>query len=324
MRRIVANLIGGALVAASPALAAGEDLTAPGPEGPLAGTLVLPAAGSPIVLIVPGSGPTDRDGNNTGRITAGSYRLLAEALADRGIGTLRIDKRGLFGSKAATADPNAVTLDAYADDVAAWVDVAREATGVPCVWLLGHSEGGLIALVAARRVEQLCGIILVAAPGETLGEVLRTQLRANPANAPILPQALGAIEALEKGERVDTSGFHPALRGLFNPAVQGFLVDMMARDPAALAGQVTLPMLIVQGGKDLHIPRANGDALHAAQPAAEYLVIPAMNHVLKDIAGDTPQANMAAYADPALPVAPELVDAITGFVARPPVGKGDK
>ena len=312
IKKTVAAMLAASLAAGAAATPA--ELTAPGPQGALAGTLIAPAAGQPLVLIVPGSGPTDRDGNNPMGVTAAPYRLLAEALAARGVGSLRIDKRGMFGSKAAVADPNAVTVTDYVGDVSAWVSAARAETGLSCVWLLGHSEGGLVALAAAGKVEHLCGVILVAAPGEKFAEVLRKQLRANPANAPLLPDALGAIDRLERGERVDVAGFHPALQGLFNPGVQGFLIDLFAYDPAALAAKVGRPLLIVQGGKDLQVPHVNGEALHAANPAARYVVVPDMNHVLKDIKADSPQANMAAYADPSLPISPELVDAISDFV----------
>jgi pimeloyl-ACP methyl ester carboxylesterase len=316
MNKIVFAALAASLAAAGPA-AAQEELTAPGPEGALTGTLVRPAEGQPVVLIVPGSGPTDRDGNNPAGIAAAPYRLLAEGLAARGIGSLRIDKRGMFASKAATADPNDATIAAYAGDVAAWIESAREATGRQCVWLLGHSEGGLVALAAAQQPEHMCGLILVAAPGRPMSRIIRAQLEANPANAPLLEPAMAALDKLERGERVDVTGMHPALQGLFAPPVQGFLIDMFAYDPAALAAKVALPTLIVQGGKDLQIGRDSGDALHAAQPAAEYVVVPAMNHVLKDIEADGPQANFAAYADPSLPIAPELVDAIAGFVSAP-------
>lgn len=311
---LAAVSLAGAAAAAPPVTL---ELAAPGPQGDLAGTLIAPAEGEPLVLIVPGSGPTDRDGNNPMGVTAASYRLLAEALAEQGIGTLRIDKRGMFGSKAAVADPNAVTVSDYVSDVAAWAAVARGRTGVPCVWLLGHSEGGLVVLAAAGKIEDVCGVILVAAPGEKFGDVIRAQLRANPANAPLLPDALGAIDRLEKGGRVDVADFHPALQALFNPAVQGFLIDLFAYDPAALAANVVSPMLIVQGGKDLQVPRAHGEVLHAANPRARYVEVPTMNHVLKNIEGETPQANMAAYADPSLPVSPELVAAISGFIREP-------
>ena len=304
------------LVTAAPLMAVPEPvpLAAEGPRGDLAGTLIAPAEGRPVVLILPGSGPTDRDGNNPMGVTAAPYRLLAEALAGRGIGTVRIDKRGMFASKAAVTDANAVTVSDYVADTASWVDAARAASGADCIWLLGHSEGGLVALAAAKRIEHLCGLILVATPGRPLGTILREQLSANPANAPILDEAETAITALEAGERVDVGKFHPAVQGLFAPAVQGFLIDLMAQDPAAMANMVELPMLIVQGGTDLQVGAEDAKALVAAAPGAEDLAIPAMNHVLKDIAGGDVAANRASYADPSLAVSPALVDGIAAFI----------
>ena len=296
-------------------LAAQEALTAPGPEGPLSGTLTRPGADAPVVLILPGSGPTDRDGNNPLGVAAAPYRLLAEALASRGIGTLRIDKRGMFASRPAASDPFAVTIADYVADTRAWIAAARAATGRDCIWLLGHSEGGVVALAAAQEAGGICGVVLVAAPGRTFGTILREQLRANPANAVLLDEALAAIDTLEAGERVDTAGMNPALLPLFGPRVQPFVIDLMRYDPPALAAQVSLPLLIVQGEKDLQIGLADAEALKAAQPDAEYARLPAMNHVLKDVEGTTPQANLAAYGDPSLPVSPALVEAIAGFVA---------
>jgi uncharacterized protein len=88
--------------------------------------------------------------------------LLAEGLAERGIGSVRIDKRRMFASSAAVADANAVTIDDYVADVGAWIGVIRKETGVSCVWLLGHSEGGLVVLAgraeAARHLRAGPGI----------------------------------------------------------------------------------------------------------------------------------------------------------------------
>mgnify|MGYP003677522718 CR=1 FL=1 len=297
-----------ASVGAAPAVAQ-ETLVAPGPQGDLAGTLVAPAEGQPLVLIIPGSGPTDRDGNNPLGVTAAPYRLLAHALAERGIGTLRIDKRGMFASKAAVADANAVTIADYVTDTASWVGAARTATGAGCIWLLGHSEGGIVALAAAQEVPHLCGIILVAVPGRPLATVLR-------ANAPLLDEAEAAIATLETGERVDVTPLHPALQSLFAPAVQGFLIDLMAQDPAALAKQTDLPMLIVHGGTDLQVTATDAQMFRAAAPQAKYLEIPAMNHVLKDIPDGAPAANRASYGDPSLPVSRALVAGVADFVTR--------
>ena len=146
-------------------------LEAPGPTGPLKGTMLAPEAGeSPMILIIPGSGPTDRDGNNPFGVKASTYRLLAEGLAASGIGTVRIDKRGMFASSAAVADANAVTIDDYVADITNWTEVIRKQTGATCVWLLGHSEGGLVALAAAQKATDICGLVLVATAGRPPGK----------------------------------------------------------------------------------------------------------------------------------------------------------
>ena len=298
---------------------AGEpvELTAPGPEGDLSGTLIAPAEGESLVLIVPGSGPTDRDGNSPMGITSASYRLLAEALAEKGIGSLRIDKRGMFGSKAAIPDANDVTIAAYAADVQAWAKVARAETGAECVWILGHSEGGLVALEAVQDDQGICGVLLVASVGRPFGTILREQLKANPANAIILEQAFSAIDRLETGERVNTTNLHPGLQGLFNRDVQGFLIDAMSRDPAKLAENAKVPMLVVAGGKDIQTPVTDAKVLAEARPDAMLVVIDDMNHVLKAVEGDTRAANLAAYSDSSLPIHPDLVDAVAAFVSAP-------
>jgi pimeloyl-ACP methyl ester carboxylesterase len=300
-----------AAVAASPSAPVQTYVQAPGPLGPLKGTMLSPASGRlAVMLIIPGSGPTDRDGNNPLGVKAATYRLLAEGLAERGIGTVRVDKRGMFASTAAVADANAVTIDDYVADVGAWIDVIRKETGVSCVWLLGHSEGGLVALAAAQKLPDICGLVLVSTAGRPLGEVLRTQLRANPANAPILAQAMAAIESLEAGKRVDVAGMHPALMPLFAPQV-----------PAKLVAAVAKPVLIVQGRRDMQVGVADAERLKEAAPKAELILLPDINHVLKTVASDDPRANASTYADPSLPLAPGVAEAVGKFVAAVPSGR---
>ena len=296
------------------AAAAAVPITAPGPKRPLAGTFIDAGRGAPVAIIIPGSGPTDRDGNNPMGITAAPYRLLAEALALKGVSTLRADKRGLFGSKAAVTDPNAVTLADYAADAHQWARTLRQKTGAKCVWLLGHSEGALIALVAAQQPQDVCGVVLVSGAGRRLSEVLREQLRTNPANAPILDAALAAIASLERGQHVDVTGMNPALLPIFRPAVQDYLIDMFRQDPAKLAASLQVPVLIVQGERDLQVKPFDAAALAKAQPRAKLVLLPEMNHVLKDVASDDRAANIATYADPSLPVDSGAVDAIAAFV----------
>jgi len=301
------------LIAAAAASAA---ITAPGPQGPLEGTLLDAGKSAPVVLIIPGSGPTDRDGNNPLGVTAAPYRLLAEALAAKGVSSARIDKRGMFGSKAAVADANKVTIADYAADTHNWVEAIHKRTGAKCVWVLGHSEGALVALASAQNPDGMCGVILVSGAGRRMSDIIREQLRANPANAPVLDSAMAAIDSLEQGRHVDVTDMHPALQRLFAPQVQDFLIDMFRQDPARLAAAVKLPILIVQGERDVQVSVADAKALATAQPKARLVLIPAMNHVLKDVASDDRAANVATYADPSLPVDSTAVDAIASFVKR--------
>ena len=310
-------LIVAAFVAAAQAATPVErQLTAPGPLGSLAGTLIDAGKRSPVVIIIPGSGPTDRDGNNPLGGRPSNLRMLAEGLAERGITTVRIDKRGMFGSKAAVANGNDVTIAAYAADAHAWAKAARTATGAKCVWLLGHSEGSLVALAAAQDPRDLCGVISVSGAGRKLGTVIREQLTSNPANATILTPALATLDSLEKGQKVDSATLPAPLQPLFNNAVQPYLIDLMAQDPARLAATLKLPLLIVQGDRDLQVKVADADVLAAAQPKAKLVILPGVNHVLKIVASDSPAANFATYGDPSLPIAPGVVDAIAGFVGN--------
>ncbi len=292
-------------------------LTAAGPQGLLEGTLLSPEApGAPVVLMIPGSGPTDRDGNSSiGGVRPASLKLLAEALAARGIASVRIDKRGLFGSKAAIADPNHVTIDDYALDVHSWATAIAAKTGARGIWVLGHSEGGLVALTAGQLPAGLCGLILVAAAGRPLGAILREQLAGNPANTPVLDQAMAALESLEAGRHADVSGMHPALLPLFGPAVQDFLINQMAKDPAQLIAATTLPVLIIQPARDIQVSLADAARLHAAAPAAQLYIVPDANHVLKSVTSDDRNANIATYASPDSPLAPGIAEVIADFVA---------
>jgi pimeloyl-ACP methyl ester carboxylesterase len=304
------------VLVAAPAIAQTTpvELTAPGPEGPLAGTLVDPDLKAPLVVILPGSGPTDRDGNNRLGVAGGPYKQLAEALAARGIATLRADKRGQFASKAAVADGNAVTTGGYADDAHAWADVVLKRGGRTCVWLLGHSEGALIALVAAQKPAGICGLVLLSGGGRPIGDVLRDQLKANPANAPILPQALATIASLEAGKRVPEAGMPAPLQPLFADKLQPYWIDLMSHDPAKLIAAIKLPILILQGDRDLQVSVGDAQALKAAQPSAVLTLLPGINHVLKPVPSDDRAANIATYTDATLPISPLIAGDVAAFV----------
>ena len=282
-------------------------------SGALSGLYIDAGAGSPVMLIIPGSGPTDLNGNNPLGVEANTYKLLAEALAERRISTVRVDKRGMFSS-ADAGDPNLVTLEIYAEDYSNWVNTIRDETGAECVYVLGHSEGALMASAAAKINQHICGLILVSGAGRPLGDILRDQLKANPANFFILKEAFAAIEQLEAGERVETKGMNKALMPLFAGPVQDFLISIITVDPSKVAAQADTRTLIVQGETDIQTSVADAELL-ANATGGELVLVEGVNHVLKS-APLNRSKNMKTYSDPHLPISEEVVNAISIFIKR--------
>ena len=278
----------------------------------LYGTYLNAGPESPIVIIVPGSGPTDRDGNN-GFMVSNSLKYLAEGLADKNISSIRVDKRGLFGSQAA-GDANAVTVDIYAADYRAWVEKATDLSKQECVFLLGHSEGGLMVSAAAIGQDNVCGVILIAAPGRPMQDVLREQLKSNPANTPMLEDAEAVISALELGQYIDVSAYHPALKGLFNPALQGYLISLFSFDLADVLSRVNQPALIIQGEHDIQVKLEDAQRL-ADKSGEQLVVVPKLNHVLKT-APTNRLANIQLYNSPNTPIDQTVIDVTASFIEK--------
>ncbi len=195
---------------------------APGPQGALKGTLLTPGPRTPVVLLIPGSGAVDRD-DNGGPVKAGTLKLLAEGLAERGIASVRVDKRGLYAS-AAAGDANSATVEEMGKDAHAWARVLTAKLGVRCIWLAGHSEGGAVAIAAAQDPSQICGLALISTAGRRLSDVIRDQLSWTPGAGPLIPAVDAILSKLENGEHVAAADIPAPLMRLFHPLVQDKLI----------------------------------------------------------------------------------------------------
>jgi pimeloyl-ACP methyl ester carboxylesterase len=280
--------------------------------GGLAGTLVRPKVDRPpAALLIAGSGPTDRDGRS--RSVAAPYlKNLAEGLAERGIGSLRFDKRGVAQSAAAAPSEQDLRFDHYVTDAARWVAWLRERGDFGSVAIAGHSEGALIAMRGSLQTP-VNSLVLLAPPGRPFGTVVRDQLRQTPMPQSLLDEALTTLGALERGESAPS--VNPALSALFRPSVQPYLRSMIAINPAHELSAVRARVLIVSGGRDLQITSDDIAALIHARPDAEQYDRASMNHVLSD-APDDREGNVLIYADPTAALAPGLVDAVAAFILR--------
>ena len=287
----------------------------PSEPAPLHGTLLTPEGPTrAAAVILPGSGPTDRDGNSPGGLVASTYRLLAEGLAEHGVATVRIDKRGIGASAFAAGRQEDLRFGHMADDARGWAGHAAARTGQPCVWLIGHSEGALVAQVAAGTGnDSICGLILLAGAGRPAGTVLREQLEAGLPEALKAP-AFAALDELEAGRPVPNP---PAeLAALFRPSIQPFLISWAALDPAELIRDYDGPVMIGLGTTDIQVSLVDARTLSEAQPAARLVLWEGVNHVLKTAPADR-AGNIAVYGDPNLPLAPGVVDDVADFILRP-------
>ena len=269
------------------------------------------AVHGPVAVILAGSGPTDRNGDGPSMHTD-TYKMLAAGLAAQGVTSFRTDKRGVGESVSAAVSESDLRIQNYAADARAWADEARARTGAPCVWLIGHSEGALLAELTAQNPAGICGLVLISGAGRKAGDVLREQLGSLP--EPLKAKAYDIIGQLEAGHTV--AQVPPQLAALFRPSVQPYLISWLAIDPAALLGAQKLPVLILQGDTDIQVGVVDAKRLAAAKPDAKLVILPGVNHILKNAPADR-AANIATYGDPTLPLSPGIVDTIAGFLKSP-------
>lgn len=294
-----------------PVIALADPVHIQGPQGPLEAEQITVEGTAHALIIVPGSGSIDRDGNSSqSGLSTNVYKLLAEGLAEHGIASLRIDKRGFYGSAEAIADANDVTIEAYAEDVRDWIDYASSLA--PCVWVAGHSEGGLVALVAAQDApENLCGLILMATSGRPTGQLMIEQFEANPANGPLMSELRSIVSDLEAGQSRDPASLTPVLQSFFSASLQRYMIDLFSHDPVNIAKEWHSPALIVQGDEDMQVRPHDADLLVRALPQAHRVNLSQGTHMLKTAIAGKP---FATYADPALPLHEELVPGIASFI----------
>lgn len=298
--------------------AAEEEVQITAPWGNIAATLATPEGGSDTaVLIIAGSGPTDRNGNSGLNLNTFTYKMLADGLAAEGIAVMRYDKRAIGLSHYPAEEVPNLLFDDFVDDAALCAEYLR-ARGYSRIILAGHSEGGAIALlVATERSVAIDGIVLLSAAAFPMDEILRWQLSEQlmPSHIGLMVTANNLIIRLKRGERIAEESIPKELLALFHPRVQPFITSSMQHDPREVAARCTQPMLIISGGRDIQVTTANGEALHEAQPHAEHVVFQDMSHVLKDAASaDRMEQLVSVYTNSQLPLTEGLTSTIAQFI----------
>jgi alpha-beta hydrolase superfamily lysophospholipase len=259
----------------------------------------------PVVLLIAGSGSIDHDGNGP-QVKPATLKKLSEQLVARKIATLRYDKRGAGGWKPEYGRPEDFRFKDFVEDSVALVNYLRSSGKFSQLILAGHSEGGLVAILTARRVP-IDRLVLLVTAARRQGDLVKAQLEKKLAPDKLQP-IVKAIDAMMAGQIVD-----PPPQGLaIAPSMQPGIASAFVEDPIDPLKQIDRPTLIVGGGRDLQVARLDFIALSAASPLAKTAWLPDMNHVLVDVTDE--EDNMAAYNQPERPLDTGLVDAVVNFV----------
>ena len=260
----------------------------------------------PVALLIAGSGSTDHDGNGP-QAKPATLKKLAEQLAEQKIATLRYDKRGAGGWKPIFGKPEDFRFKDYVDDAVSLVNYLKSSGKFGRVVVIGHSEGGLVAILAARQV-QVDRLLLLVTAARRQGDLVKAQLEKRQIPPDILDPILKAIDSIMAGQIVD-----PPPRGLaIEPSMQPSVASAFTVDPVDPLKSIDKPILIVGGGRDVQVARLDFIALSAASPLAKTLWLPDMNHVLVDVADEAD--NLAAYNQPERTLDSKLVDAVAAFI----------
>ncbi|MGP1519999.1 MAG: alpha/beta hydrolase [Treponema sp.] len=280
----------------------------------LFGTLTIPEKEDvkTICIIVPGSGPTDRDGNNQFGLKTNTYKLLAEALAENGIASFRYDKRGagksvVEGVDAINIEKN-MLFETNIKDLKSVINNLKGMNKFEKIFLIGHSEGSLVSILCAKE-EKIDGIISIAGVGKNAGDLFIEQLEQQLAK-PIVKEARRIIKSLKKGKKVEN--ISNMLQSIFRDSVQAYLISWFKYEPRKELSSLNIPILVLHGSVDHQVAIENAKLLASAKKETKVAIIDGMTHMIKQVENE--EDEFKTYSDDSYPIPKKLVDEIITFV----------
>lgn len=264
------------------------------------GLLTQPAEenSSTVVLIIAGSGPTDRDGNNES-MKNNSLKMLSDSLVANGYSTFRYDKRGVANSAIDESKIKEIRFDDFINDAKFWASYLKKEKHFNELIVAGHSQGSLIGMIIAQEGD-VDGFISLAGAGRSIDVLLHEQLsKQMPGWSDMFKNKLDSIK---NGYTVK----YPAiLTNVFHESLQPFLGSYMKYDPSVEIEKLNIPVLIIQGSTDLQTNLKDAEILKDAYSSSNLIVLKDMNHVFKESSDDM-MTNLATYSNPELPLHPKL------------------
>ena len=211
------------------------------------------------------------------------------------------------------AEEPAQAIVGHVDDAVGLIQMLTDDQRFSKVIVLGHSEGALIGMLACRD-QPVKAYISVAGAGDRADKIITDQLKSQPQ---FIQDGFKTLtDSLKKGKTIDN--IDPALYFIARPSIQKYLLSWFRYEPTKVIKIVKVPTLIIQGNTDLQVKVTDADRLKKGKSDATEIIIPNMNHVLKDAPADKDQ-NMATYSKPDLPLKAELVPDIVAFINKSPL-----
>lgn len=283
-------------------------LNIPTAKDSIYGTLMSPQdiVNPPLVILISGSGPNDRDGNQSTLIN-NSLLFLAQGLSKKGIATYRYDKSVLSMIKKGDFNEVDFNFSLLIDDANSVGLFFKNQNNFSKIYVVGHSQGSLVGMLVANNFAD--GYISLAGAGQSIDMILKEQLHKQ---APMLDESIAStLDKLKKGEK--DPNFNPLLVSLFRLSVQPFLIDWIQYNPQEEIKKLDMPILIINGTKDIQVNENEAAILHKAKADSKLILIENMNHIFKEIKGDIME-NQLSYMNPDLPIISELIDKIASFI----------
>ncbi|SDS15262.1 alpha/beta hydrolase family protein [Christiangramia echinicola] len=272
------------------------------------GTLTFPKSGEAesLIIFIQGSGPTDRDGNQSMMKNDGMKKMARE-LAANGIASFRYDKRVLKMEELKIKEED-LKFDDLIMDAVSVLNYFEEKDEFDNLIFAGHSQGSLVGILATK--ENADAYISLAGAGEPIDNIIVDQVNKM---APQLGEnARNAFnEIREKGK---TTNYNPMLESLFRASAQPYMYSWMQYDPAKEIADLDLPILIINGSADIQVEVEQAHMLKTANKDAQLVILENMNHIFREIKTEDRLVNTKAYNEPNRPLHPELIPVITDFI----------
>lgn len=258
-----------------------------------------------LAIIIAGSGPTDRDGNQN-FLKNNSLKKLAVNLTNNNIATYRYDKRIVKQLKSNNLDKN-IIFDHFVTDAKSVIDYFKSTKNFNKIYVIGHSQGSLVGMLAAK--DRADGFISLAGAGQSIDQVIIEQVNKTAPN--FTEDTKRIFKTLKEGKT--TTDYPMALSSIFNIEIQKFMINWMKYNPTEVLSTLNIPILVINGTKDLQVSETEAKLLKEANKDATLKIIENMNHVLVTIDGDDLE-NSKSYAETQRPIAEGLIEAITDFI----------